>query len=163
MAITYGIASGPMPYVDVEVSVRAFQAVIPARTTSSTPTTSVGRSTALPGLICAMRSSSRIRLRRRALLHEPDGLEHVGDARLLLLEVGAELVAGQIGVVPALLLQHFLPGRRLHHRVDRLDERVALRRGDAGRAHHRAPIGDVEVDALLIQRRRVDAFDALRR
>ena len=74
-----------------------------------------------------------------------------------------ELVAGQIGVVPALLLQHFGPGRRFHHGFDRLDERVALRRRDAGGAHHGAPVGDVEVDALLLQRRGVDALDALRR
>src|SRR5688572_29414801 len=48
-------------------------------------------------------------------LHEADGGQDLLHPRLLLLQEVGEGVAGEIGVVPALLLQDFLPGRRLRH------------------------------------------------
>ncbi len=60
----------------------------------------------------------------------------------------------EIGVVPALLLEDVLPGRRLHHLVDQLGQRRrAVAAAMPGGAHHRAPVGDHEVDALLLEGR----------
>ena len=67
-----------------------------------------------------------------------------------------ERVAREIGVVPALRLQDFLPFLGLHHLVHGLGQSLLLVGGDAGRGHDRAPVGDLEVDALILQGRAVD-------
>src|SRR5687768_11154834 len=95
--------------------------------------------------------------------YQADGLEHLGDAGLLLLEEGSEGVAGQIGVVPALLFENLLPGRGLHRLIDRLAQTLALLRGNTRRRHDRTPIGDDEIDALFLERRHVNAGEHLGR
>ena len=74
-----------------------------------------------------------------------------------------ELVAGQIEVHPALVGQRLLPALALVHGVDRVDQRLLLRIVDAGGRHHRAPVGELDIDALLLEGRDVEAFDPRRR
>src|SRR5690606_34128976 len=74
-----------------------------------------------------------------------------------------ELVAAHVGVEPVVLLQRRLPLVAGDHGVDGRDERVALLGRDARRRHDTAPVGDVEVHALLHEGGGVDAVDTLRR
>src|SRR5580765_5035396 len=52
---------------------------------------------------------------QRRLLDQADVLEHGGDPDVLLLQESAERLAGEIRVVPALLLERLLPGLRGVH------------------------------------------------
>ena len=61
--------------------------------------------------------------------------------------------AGQHRRRPVVLLQRLGPGLGLERRQHHVGQRLALRGGDAGRAVHAAPVADLDVDALLLQRR----------
>jgi hypothetical protein len=63
----------------------------------------------------------------------------------------------------SVLLQRLGPGLGLGGLDHHLDQRLALLRRDAGRAIHAAPVADLDVDALLLQRGHVDALQALAR
>ena len=70
--------------------------------------------------------------------------------------------AGQQRRRPAVLLQRLGPGLGLGGLDDHLGQRLALLGRDAGRAVDAAPVADHDVDALLLQRRHVDALEARR-
>src|SRR5690242_19940804 len=106
-------------------------------------------------------SESESSARFTGLLPYAQRVDDAGDALLvlgdeLLVVVAAEELAG-----PAELLERRLPRRRLGRRLHQLHQVVALRRRDARRAEHAAPVAELDVDALLAQRR--DALLALGR
>src|SRR5688500_1635123 len=89
----------------------------------------------------------------RLLLGERERGQDVSQALVLLLDVLAVGVAGQPEVAPVLFLERLLPGGALHALLHRGDELVALRLADSGRGEDPAPVGELDVDALLLERR----------
>ena len=71
------------------------------------------------------------------------------------LEERAELVAGGEGVDPAALLQLGLPRRGLVHLGEGVDPDLLVLLGEAGGRHDATPVGELEVDALLLEGRHV--------
>src|SRR5829696_8579430 len=88
---------------------------------------------------------------RRSGFHQADGDENLANPRVLRLQEGCELVAREIGIIPALGFEDLLPGGRLHHLVDGLGQGLALLRGDARRSHDGTPVGDLEINPLVFQ------------
>src|SRR5688572_17561473 len=91
-------------------------------------------------------------LTRALLLPQRKRREDVSQALVLLLHVLAEGVARQPEVAPVLLLERFLPCGALHALLHRGDELVTLRLADPGRGPDAAPVGELDVDALLLER-----------
>ena len=99
----------------------------------------------------------------RAHFTRPIVFRIVGCARRVLLRVLVELVAGEVGVVPALVAQHLLPGGRLHHLLDRRPIAAFCSSRDAGGAPPPCASSRCTTSTpCSLQRRRVDAREALR-
>src|SRR5262245_8450424 len=96
-----------------------------------------------------------------AISAEPELFENAFDARRLGVEERFVLITGQRDHGPVARLAGLRPLRRTCHLLDHREHRLALSRIDAGRRKHAAPVEQLDVDALLFQRRRVDAFLAL--
>ena len=74
-----------------------------------------------------------------------------------------ELVAGEIAIEPTEAREQLAPFGGADHRLDDGGEPCALLGRDAGRCDERAPVLELDVDAALAQRRRIDAGQALAR
>src|SRR5215471_6830679 len=92
---------------------------------------------------------------------EPDFLEDAFDARGLGLEEGLVVVAEQRNLAPIARLAGLRPLRARVHLLHQRDHRLALRVVHAGRREHAAPVGELDVDALLLQGRRRDVVEPL--
>src|SRR5262245_1192563 len=92
---------------------------------------------------------------------EPDFLENAFDPRALAVEEGLVLVAEQRDLAPVPRLAGLHPLRRCVHLLHQRDHGFALRVVHAGRREHAAPVGELDVDALLLQGRRRDVVEAL--
>src|SRR5262245_20225939 len=92
---------------------------------------------------------------------EPDFLEDAFDPRRLAVEEGLVLLAEQRDLAPVARLARLRPLRRRVHLLHQRDHRLALRVVDARRSEHAAPVGELDVDALLLQGRSRDALQAL--
>src|SRR5262245_35264341 len=96
--------------------------------------------------------------RMALLLAEAQLSQDVAEALVLRFDVRAVFVAREPEVLPVVLLERLLPLLALRSLLDRLHQLVALRLGDAGSGPHAAPVGELDIDALLLERR-----DALHR
>src|SRR4051812_12656368 len=83
-------------------------------------------------------------------------LQRALDSRRLLRQEGCELVSGKEGVGPAVLGQHVLPLLATVHRGEGGDQCGLVGVGDLGWGDHAAPVGELEIDAGLLQRGRID-------
>src|SRR3712207_1211783 len=80
----------------------------------------------------------------RARSRQAQLAEHALDPLALLVEEGAELVAGDEGVGPALLLEHLLPGLAVVDLGDQVDLPLRLLLGDLRGRHDAAPVRSEE-------------------
>src|SRR5262245_37047758 len=94
---------------------------------------------------------------------EPDFLEDAFDARGLGVEESLVLVAEQWDLAPVARLAGLRPLRARVQLLHQRDHGLALRVVDAGWREHAAPVGELDVDALLLQGRRRDVFQTLGR
>src|SRR5262245_52922339 len=92
---------------------------------------------------------------------QPELFEDAFDARALRVEERLVLVTEQRDRRPVAVLAGLRPLRRRRHLLHQRDHRLALPLVHAGRREHAAPVEQLDVDALLLQRRRVDALLAL--
>src|SRR4029079_5187788 len=90
-----------------------------------------------------------------SLFLEPQRFDDAGDAFGVFREELAELVPAEENRRPAELVERCFPGRGLGCALHELDERIALLRRDSRRAEYAAPVPQLDVDALLLQRRNV--------
>src|SRR5262249_50831471 len=93
-----------------------------------------------------------------AISAEPELFENAFDARRLGVEESLVFVAGQRDHGPVTRLAGLRPLRRGRHLLDQRDHRLPRSRIDAGRCKDAAPVEQLDIDALLFQRRRVDAL-----
>ncbi len=82
-------------------------------------------------------------------------LQHRHHARVLRLQEVAELLAGEEGVVPAVLVHGLLPLGGVVQFLEEAGQLGALRLGEARRGHDAAPVGEVHVVAGLLEGGRV--------
>src|SRR5262245_19023340 len=92
---------------------------------------------------------------------EPELFEYAFDACGLRLEEGLVVVAEQRDLGPFPRLAGVRPLRRRGHLLHQRDHRLARRVVHAGWCEHAPPIEQLDVDAFLLQRRRIDALLAL--
>ena len=78
-------------------------------------------------------------------------IDDAGDPLAVLVDEFLKVVAAQEDRRPAELFQGAFPRRRFSGGFDELHQRIALRRGNAGRAEDAAPVGQFDVDALLFE------------
>src|SRR4029434_8505858 len=97
----------------------------------------------------------------RALSAEPELFEDAFDARRLGVEEGLVLITGERDHRPVARLAGLRPLRRGRHLLDQREHGLTLSRIDAGGRKDLAPVEQLDVDPLLLQRRRIDAFLAL--
>src|SRR5262245_35114021 len=91
----------------------------------------------------------------------PYFLEDAFDARSLAVEEGLVVVAEQRNLAPIARLAGLRPLWARVHLLHQGDHRLALRVVHAGRREHAAPVGELDVDALLLQGRRRDVLEPL--
>src|SRR6187551_1414278 len=107
------------------------------------------------------RRGTSIAPQRRLLLRaEVQRIEDRADTLVFAVDERAERIAGHHVGQPVELLERFLPLRVRDAGLDGRDQRLALVGRDAGRAPHAAPVDELDVDALLLERRDVHARDA---
>src|SRR5262245_8738746 len=92
---------------------------------------------------------------------QPEVLENAFDAAGLGVEERLVLVAEERDLRPLPGLAGFRPLRRGRHALDQSDHRLALPLVHAGRREHAAPVEQLDVDALLLERGGIDPFLAL--
>src|SRR5262249_40539617 len=92
---------------------------------------------------------------------EPELFEDAFDARGLLVEEGLILITGQRDHGPVAGLAGLRPLRRGGHLLNQREHGLALVGVHAGRRKDAAPVEQLDVDALLLERRRIDALLAL--
>src|SRR5690606_10653842 len=73
-----------------------------------------------------------------------------------------ELGTGQIAIQPAITCEHLLPFVRAYQCIDDGGQALAIRIGQPGRRDDRAPILELDIDALLAQSRRSEPWETLR-
>src|SRR5215813_4803483 len=93
-----------------------------------------------------------------AISAEPELFENAFDACRLGVEEGFVLITKQRDLGPVVVLAGVRPLRRGCHLLDQREHRLPLVRIDAGRRKDATPVEQLDVDALLFQRRRIDAF-----
>src|SRR5215813_15477374 len=96
-----------------------------------------------------------------AISAEPELFENAFDACRLGVEEGFVLVTKQRDLGPLVVLAGVRPLRRGCHLLDQREHGLPLRCIDIGRRKHPAPVEQLDVDALLLERRRIDALLAL--
>ena len=74
---------------------------------------------------------------------------------------GLELGLGQVGVSPPVLGEDVLPLLTLVHLAHRVAQSLLVGVSDAGRCDDAAPVGELQVDAGLLECRGVDGIDPL--
>src|SRR4051812_46317293 len=94
----------------------------------------------------------RARANHYALFLQAERIHDGLDALRVLVEELLVVVAAEEYRRPVELLQRLLPGGRLGRALHQLDQRVALLRGEAGRAEDAAPVAELDVDLLLLER-----------
>src|SRR5262245_24620014 len=119
---------------------------------SSTPTAMIsspiaGRTADAPSPPCAP---------SLAISAEPKLFENAFDARRLGVEEGLIWIARERDHGPVTRLAGLGPLRRGGHLLDQRDHRLARSGIHAGRRKHAAPVEQLDIDALFLQRRRVD-------
>src|SRR6266508_5769129 len=92
---------------------------------------------------------------------QPELFENSFDARRLGVEERLVVVAGERDLGPFARPAGLRPLRRCGHLLDERNHRLALSVVDAGRCEHAAPVEQLDVDALLLQRRGLDPRLAL--
>ncbi len=92
-------------------------------------------------------------------LTRPDLFEGLADLVVGRLDEGREGIAGEVRVLPVLLLQLGLPRARLGHGLHRVERGLAVGRAHPGRSHHAAPVAELDVDPLFLERGDVHAGD----
>src|SRR5882757_1886092 len=92
---------------------------------------------------------------------QPELFEDTLDARGLDVEERLVLVAEQRDRRPVAVLAGLRPLRGRRHLLHQRDHRLALRLVHARRREHAAPVEQLDVDALLLQRGGIDALLAL--
>ena len=149
-ATTIGIAPGPTPYIAPGGR--------PAASHTSTAASAASKNAMTrPAPDRRAAGESGDALIRRHDLTRPTDLSTSVTRTISFLQEIREGVTAEIGVRPTLLLEGFLPGVRLDHLLDRLAERLLLLGSDAGRRDHRAPVGEHEIDPLLLEGRDIHA------
>src|SRR5262245_18153988 len=93
-----------------------------------------------------------------AISAEPELFENTFDARRLGIEERFVLITGQRDHGPVASLASVRPMRCGGHLIDQRDHRLSRSRIDAGRCKHPTPVEQLDVDALFLQRRRIDAL-----
>src|SRR5882724_7564961 len=96
-----------------------------------------------------------------AISAEPELFENTFDAGRLGVEERLILITSQRDHGPVTRLAGLRPLRRGSHLLDQRNHRLPRSRIDAGRRKHTAPVEQLDIDALFLQRRRVDALLAL--
>src|SRR4029453_4176310 len=93
-----------------------------------------------------------------AISAEPELFEDAFDARRLGVEERFVLITGQRDHGPVASLAGLRPLGSGGHFLDQREHRLPLRRIDTGRRKDATPVEQLDVDALLFQRWRIDAF-----
>src|SRR6185436_4104696 len=96
-----------------------------------------------------------------ALFLQTERLDDAGDALLILADELRVVIAAEVPALPAELLERLLPCRRLGGGLDELDQAIALLRREARGAEDAAPVAELDVDLLLLERG--NALELLRR